>query len=136
MDRIQPVNISAFVSPPSYLHSNCRPVRGVGLVQPNVAGTSRVGREEAPKSDLGDIPISWVRRGEIPISDWETSQYPGWGGCRSQCPSAEWLNKFKGKSHSWRPVSWKTYCLGCNSVQTVFSWCLGCNDRIMSPLNC
>lgn len=42
----------------------------------------------------------------------------------------------KGKSHSWRPVGWKTYCLGCSSIQTVFSWCLGCNDMTVSPLNC
>lgn len=100
MDRIQPVNISAFIIPPSSLHTDCRPVRGMGLMQPIVAETSWLG---------GKILISVCRMAE-----------------RSQ----------EGKSHSWRSVGWKTYCLGCNSIQTVSSWCLGCNDMIMSPLNC
>lgn len=30
MDRIQPVNISAFIIPTCYLHTDCRPVRGWG----------------------------------------------------------------------------------------------------------
>lgn len=95
MDRMQPVNISAFIIPPSYLHMNCK------------------------GSGAGAAYCSWNILG---------------GRGRSQYPSAE--RSQEGKSPSWRPVGWKAYCLGCNSIQTVFSWCLGCNDMIMSLLNC
>lgn len=84
MDRIQPVNISAFIIPPSYHHTDCRPVRGMGLVQPIVAETSWVG-------------------GKILISI---------------CRMAEWSQE--GKSHSWRSVGWKTYCLGTTEFRLCF----------------
>lgn len=84
MDRIQPVNISAFIIPPSHLHTDCRPVRGMGLVQPIVAETSWVG-------------------GKILISI---------------CRMAEWSQE--GKSHSWRSVGWKTYCLGTTEFRLCF----------------
>lgn len=123
MDRIQPVNISAFIIPTCYLHTDCRPVGdGAGAVcySWNILGGE--GRSQYPSAEwLNIVKKERATPGDLwggkPIV-WGAAQFrlcfPGaWAVMTWLCP--HWI---VGLYSVW--ISWWLHCEGPRSLRSVY----------------